>query len=55
MLWGGDHTPQFPDDGTMPEWRTYFPPIGGFRFGVFSVAPDGVAATRTTGYGGGSG
>ena len=26
LLWGGDKTPQFPDDGSMPEWRTYFPP-----------------------------
>ena len=33
QLWGGDATPQFPDDGSMPDWRTYFPPVGGFRFG----------------------
>ena len=39
LLWGGDKTPQFPDDGSMPEWHTYFPPIGGFRFGMFSVPP----------------
>ena len=38
-LWGGDETPQFPDDGTMPAWQTYFPPIGGFRFGLFTVMP----------------
>jgi len=44
LLWGGDKTPQFPDDGTMPEWHTYFPPIGGFRFGIFSVLPDGTSA-----------
>jgi mannose-6-phosphate isomerase-like protein (cupin superfamily) len=44
LLWGGDETPQFPDDGAMPEWHTYFPPIGGFRFGLFSVAPDTTAA-----------
>lgn len=42
LLWGGDKTPQFPDDGSMPEWHTYFPPIGGFRFGMFTVPP-GVA------------
>lgn len=40
-LWGGDQTPQFPDDGTQPEWRMYFPPIGGFRFGMFTVPPEG--------------
>jgi mannose-6-phosphate isomerase-like protein (cupin superfamily) len=39
LLWGADETPQFPDDGTMPSWRTYFPPIGGFRFGIFTVLP----------------
>jgi len=26
----------------MPDWRTYFPPVGGFRFGMFTVPP-GVA------------
>ncbi|HEX3545601.1 MAG TPA: cupin domain-containing protein [Mycobacterium sp.] len=24
---------------SMPNWRTYFPPIGGFRFGMFTVPP----------------
>src|SRR5262249_7053631 len=32
LLWGEDKTPQFPDDGSMPDWCTYFPPVGGFRF-----------------------
>jgi|SRR3954468_5745006 mannose-6-phosphate isomerase-like protein (cupin superfamily) len=39
VLWGADKPPQFPDDGTMPEFRTYFPPVGGFRFGIFTVLP----------------
>jgi mannose-6-phosphate isomerase-like protein (cupin superfamily) len=39
-LWGGDKTPQFPDDGSLPEHHMYFPPIGGFRFGMFSIPPD---------------
>src|SRR6478752_7837508 len=39
LLWGGDKTPQFPADGAMPDWRTYFPPIGGFRFGIFTIPP----------------
>jgi mannose-6-phosphate isomerase-like protein (cupin superfamily) len=43
QLWGADDTPQFPDDGSMPPHHGYFPPIGGFRFGVFSVPPDGTA------------
>jgi mannose-6-phosphate isomerase-like protein (cupin superfamily) len=44
LLWGADKTPEFPDDGSMPEWHTYFPPIGGFRFGLFTVAPATTAA-----------
>jgi mannose-6-phosphate isomerase-like protein (cupin superfamily) len=47
LLWGGDKTPQFPDDGSMPQWHTYFPPIGGFRFSMFSVPPDSTAAPST--------
>jgi len=44
-LWGGDVTPQFPDDGTMPDHHMYFPPVGGFRFGMFSIPPEGVAGS----------
>jgi mannose-6-phosphate isomerase-like protein (cupin superfamily) len=40
-LWGGDETPKFPDDGSVPPHRTFFPPIGGFRFALFSVPPEG--------------
>lgn len=46
-LWGGDKTPQFPDDGSLPEHHTYFPPIGGFRFAMFSIPPEGVAGSDT--------
>ncbi len=38
-LWGGDRAPQFPDDGAPPAQPTYFPPVGGFRFGMFSLPP----------------
>jgi mannose-6-phosphate isomerase-like protein (cupin superfamily) len=44
-LWGGDKTAQFPDDGSMPEHHMYFPPIGGFRFGMFSIEPKSVAGS----------
>jgi mannose-6-phosphate isomerase-like protein (cupin superfamily) len=44
-LWGGDKTPSFPDDGARPAEPTYFPPIGGFRFGMFTLPP----ATRGAG------
>lgn len=44
-LWGGDKTPRFPDDGSMPEHHMYFPPIGGFRFAMFSIPPDAAAGS----------
>jgi hypothetical protein len=36
-LWGADIPPAFPDSGAEPEYRTYFPPAGGLRFGVFTI------------------
>jgi quercetin dioxygenase-like cupin family protein len=41
-LWGADGTPTFPDDGSPPDQPTYFPPVGGFRFGFFTSPPTGV-------------
>jgi mannose-6-phosphate isomerase-like protein (cupin superfamily) len=38
-LWTGADTPRFPDDGSRPPFTTYFPPIGGFRFGFFTLPP----------------
>jgi mannose-6-phosphate isomerase-like protein (cupin superfamily) len=43
QLWGGDTTPSFPDDGSKPSYTTYFPPVGGFRFGMLTL-PAGEAA-----------
>lgn len=40
-LWGGDTPPHFPDDGARPDDHAYFPPVGGFRFGLFTIPPDG--------------
>ena len=40
-LWGGDEPPRFPDDGSPPPAPTYFPPVGGFRFGTFTLPPAG--------------
>lgn len=45
QLWGGDEAPHFPDDGSQPPAGQYFPPVGGFRFGFFTVPPDGGAGT----------
>jgi quercetin dioxygenase-like cupin family protein len=42
-LWGSDRTAQLPDDGSVPDHTTYFPPIGGFRCGFFAVPPEGQA------------
>jgi len=38
-LWGADETVVFPDDGSPPKYVSYFPPAGGFRFGLFTVPP----------------
>ena len=38
-LWGADVPPRFPDDGSQPTGPSYFPPLGGFRFMMFTVAP----------------
>jgi mannose-6-phosphate isomerase-like protein (cupin superfamily) len=43
QLWGSDETAKFPDDGSRPAAPRYFPAVGGFRFGFFTVAPDGGA------------
>jgi hypothetical protein len=39
-LWGADRAPKFPDDGSEPLWSTFFPPVGGYRFGLFTVRPE---------------
>jgi mannose-6-phosphate isomerase-like protein (cupin superfamily) len=41
-LWGGDVAPTFPDDGSPPAQPMFFPPVGGYRFAFFSVAPAGI-------------
>jgi mannose-6-phosphate isomerase-like protein (cupin superfamily) len=45
-LWGADEAPIFPDDGSPGSAAAYFPPVGGFRFGLFTVAPDSVALPK---------
>ena len=39
-MWGGDYPSRFPGDGSQPAHVSYFPPVGGFRFGFFSIPPD---------------
>ncbi|MBE1550395.1 mannose-6-phosphate isomerase-like protein (cupin superfamily) [Mycobacterium sp. OAS707] len=48
-LWGGDTTPEFPDDGSIPDHHSYFPPVGGFRFGMFSLPPASTAGSDIEG------
>lgn len=43
-LWGADAPVNLPDSGAPPVAFTYFPPVGGFRFGLFTVPPNSVAA-----------
>lgn len=43
-LWGADQPCRFPDDGSKPANPNYFPPLGGFRFGLFTLVP-GTAST----------
>jgi mannose-6-phosphate isomerase-like protein (cupin superfamily) len=48
-LWGGDEAPRFPDDGSMPAHHDYFPAVGGFRFGFFTVPPGSTASPDLAG------
>jgi mannose-6-phosphate isomerase-like protein (cupin superfamily) len=42
-LWGHDEKSTFPDDGSPPPAVSYFPPVDGSRFAVFTVPPDDTA------------
>jgi mannose-6-phosphate isomerase-like protein (cupin superfamily) len=42
-LWGSDTAQTYPGDGTQPAAHAYFPPVGGFRFGIFTIPPAGEA------------
>jgi len=38
-LWGSDGPVPYPDAGIEPEALAYFPSVGGFRFGFFTLPP----------------
>ena len=38
-LWGADETVTLPGDGSQPAGHSYFPPVNGFRFILFTVPP----------------
>jgi mannose-6-phosphate isomerase-like protein (cupin superfamily) len=39
-IWGDDVRPALPSDGTPPSAPTHFPPSEGYRFGMFTMAPE---------------
>jgi mannose-6-phosphate isomerase-like protein (cupin superfamily) len=43
-LWGADQAPTFPDEGGPTAQPSYFPPVGGYRFGFFTVPPGTTSA-----------
>jgi len=42
-LWSADEAPTFPGDGSLRPAKMWFPPVGGFTFGMFVVAPQSVS------------
>ena len=42
-LWSADAAPTFPDEGSPDPARMWFPPVGGFRFAMFTVPPQSTA------------
>jgi quercetin dioxygenase-like cupin family protein len=47
-IWAADDAPTFPDDGSPASVTAYWPPVGGYRFLMMSVAPSGEATTPET-------
>jgi mannose-6-phosphate isomerase-like protein (cupin superfamily) len=43
-LWGADQAATFPDDGSPPAQSSYFPPVGGYRFSIFTIPPQSMSA-----------
>jgi mannose-6-phosphate isomerase-like protein (cupin superfamily) len=39
-LWGSDGPQTYPDVGAAPNAPAYFPAVGGFRFGLFTIPPE---------------
>lgn len=40
-LWGSDGPQTYPDSGAAPQAPSYLPPVGGFRFVLFTLPPEG--------------
>lgn len=42
-LWAADEPQTYPDNGAAPHAPGYLPPVGGFRFVLFTLPPEGDA------------
>src|SRR5262245_1980410 len=47
-LWGSDSIPSVPNAGSSPGFQTWYPPPGGFRFGVITLPPRGTLPADTS-------
>jgi hypothetical protein len=47
-IWAVDDAPTFPDDGSQPATTDYWPPVGGFRYLLMTIAPAGGPRTAET-------
>lgn len=45
-LWGSDTVVTVPTSGEQPAAPSWYPPVGGFRFGMFTLAPQSAAAAE---------
>ena len=51
QMWGADERVALPSEGAQPAWKGYFPPVDGFRFGYFTLAPDSVTLPEDIDFG----
>ena len=47
-IWAADGAPTFPDDGSLPPTTGYWPPVGGFRYLLMTIAPGDGPGTGST-------
>jgi mannose-6-phosphate isomerase-like protein (cupin superfamily) len=46
-IWGADAQPGLPQSGMKPTTTTWFPPPGGYRFTLLTIAPDSAGTLPT--------
>src|SRR5215831_6381739 len=47
-IWGDDAPPIVPNDGSRPNVRFVFPPLGGYRFILTVIEPEAATEAQTT-------